>query len=117
MHKAFISVLVAAVLAVGSLAAFGDGPPAVVSLGYFPNLTHAQAVLGVASGDFQSALGADTQLTTKKFNAGPELISALRGGDIDIAYMGPGPALTEWAQTGGKEIRVVAGAAADGVVI
>jgi len=116
MFKAITLLIVAGILSISTDSACGD-TPAEVRLGYFPNLTHAQAVLGVASGDFQNALGAETQLTTKKFNAGPELIAALRGGDIDIAYVGPGPALTEWAQTGGREIRVVAGAAADGVVI
>jgi len=91
--------------------------PAEVRLGYFPNLTHAQAVLGVFSGDFQRALGPDTQLVPEKFNAGPALVSALLAGDVDVAYVGPGPALTAWAQTNGQVIRVVAGAAANGVVI
>ena len=51
-------------------------PLAEVRLGYFANVTHAQAVLGVSSGEFQAALG-PTKLTTKVFNAGPELIEAL----------------------------------------
>jgi NitT/TauT family transport system substrate-binding protein len=112
--RRFLTLL--AVLAFGTPLALGD-TLTEVRLGYFPNLTHAQAVLGVSSGDFQTALGNDIQLTPKKFNAGPALIAALMGGDIDIAYVGPGPALTAWAGSHGKEIRVVAGAAANGVVI
>ena len=104
-----------AVIFMGAGAAWADAP-AAVRLGYFPNLTHAQAVLGVSSGDFQTALG-DIPLETKKFNAGPTLISALLARQIDIAYVGPGPALTAWAVTHGTEFRVVAGAAANGVVI
>ena len=89
---------------------------AELRLGYFANVTHAQAVLGVASGDFQAALGS-TQLKTKIFNAGPELIQALNAGAIDVGYVGPGPVLSTWATSHGQSIRVIAGAAANGVVI
>ena len=89
---------------------------AEVHLGYFANVTHAQAVLGVSTGDFQTALG-DTKLKTFIFNAGPSLIDSLISGDIDIAYVGPGPALTAWARTNGEQVRVIAGAADNGVVI
>jgi NitT/TauT family transport system substrate-binding protein len=91
-------------------------PPAELHLGYFANVTHAQAVLGVSSGDFQKALG-DTKLEPKVFNAGPSLIEALIAGDIDIGYVGPGPAITAWSTTHGQEITVIAGAAANGVLI
>jgi NitT/TauT family transport system substrate-binding protein len=94
------------------------GPPALVELrlGYFANVTHAQAVLGVASGDFQAALGS-TQLKTKVLNAGPALIQAINAGDIDIGYIGPGPVLSAHVASNGEALRVIAGAASDGVVI
>jgi NitT/TauT family transport system substrate-binding protein len=85
-------------------------------LGYFANITHAQAVLEVSSGDLQSALG-QTQLTTKVFNAGPELIQALNAGAIDIGYVGPGPVISADVNSGGQAIRVISGSAANGVVI
>lgn len=87
-----------------------------VRLGYFANLTHAQAVLGVASGDFQNAV-APSHLTTRIFNAGPSLIEALLAGEIDVAYVGPGPALNAQARTHGQGLRVIAGATNDGTVI
>jgi NitT/TauT family transport system substrate-binding protein len=96
-----------------------SSPPAPLPelrLGYFANVTHAQAVLEVASGDLQSALGS-TQLKTKVFNAGPELIEALNAGEIDIGYVGPGPVLNAQAHSNGQALRVIAGAAANGVVI
>jgi NitT/TauT family transport system substrate-binding protein len=99
-----------------STSSSASSPLAVVRLGYFANLTHAQAVLGVSSGDFQKALG-PTQLSTKVFNAGPELVQALNAGAIDIGYVGPGPALSAFANSHGEALRVVAGAAANGVVI
>jgi NitT/TauT family transport system substrate-binding protein len=87
-----------------------------VTIGYFANLTHAQAVLGVASGDFERAV-APFKLETKLFNAGPSLVEALFAGEVDIGYVGPGPALSAYNKSGGKGLRVVAGAAANGVVV
>ncbi|HEV3190652.1 MAG TPA: aliphatic sulfonate ABC transporter substrate-binding protein [Polyangiaceae bacterium] len=87
-----------------------------VKVGYFANLTHAQAVLGVASGDFERAIAPAT-LEAKVFNAGPSLVEALFAGEIDIGYVGPGPALFAHERSGGKGIRVIAGAAANGVVV
>jgi NitT/TauT family transport system substrate-binding protein len=94
----------------------GERAPAELRLGYFANLAHAQAVLGVSSGEFQQALG-PTRLTTRIFNAGPSLIEAMLAGEIDIGYIGPGPVLNAHAKTRGSGIRVIAGAAANGVVI
>ncbi len=89
---------------------------AEIKIGYFANATHAQAVLGVASGDFERAI-APAKLTTRVFNAGPSIIEAMFAGEIDIAYVGPGPALTAFQKSKGNAIRVIAGAASNGVVI
>src|SRR3982750_4120545 len=76
----------------GKTSAAADAP-AEVRIGYFANLTHAQAVLGVASGEFESAIK-PAKLSTRVFNAGPSLIEALFGNEVDIGYVGPGPALS-----------------------
>ena len=60
-----------------------DAPARDVRLGYFPNISHAQALLGVGSGDFAKAL-APNKLVTRTFNAGPSLIESLFAGEIDI---------------------------------
>lgn len=88
----------------------------LLRLGYFANLTHAQALLGVASGDFERAI-APAKLSTNIFNAGPSLIEAILAGEIDMGYIGPGPAINAHTRTYGQGIRAVAGAAANGVVI
>src|SRR5437763_12391573 len=90
--------------------------PTELRLGYFANITHAQAVLGVASGDFERAV-APVRLSTRVFNAGPSLIEALFAGQIDIGYVGPGPVISAHDKTHGQGIRVIAGAAANGVLI
>src|SRR5215212_9179582 len=93
----------------------GSGP-SEVRIGYFANLTHAQAVLGVASKDFDNAV-APAEVTTKVFNAGPSLVEALFAGEIDIGYVGPGPALNAHSKSKGQGIRVLAGVSANGVLI
>jgi NitT/TauT family transport system substrate-binding protein len=96
-----------------------DGPggaPRVVRIGYFANLTHAQAVLGISSGEMARALS-PSKVETRVFNAGPSLVEALFAGEIDIGYVGPGPALAAHARSGGQAIRVIAGAASNGVVV
>jgi NitT/TauT family transport system substrate-binding protein len=94
----------------------GGGDLQNVRVGYFANLTHAQAVLGVASGEYAQAV-APAKLETKIFNAGPSLIEALFAGEIDIGYVGPGPVISAQARSHGQGIRVVAGGAANGVVV
>jgi NitT/TauT family transport system substrate-binding protein len=91
-------------------------PPAEVRIGYFGNLTHAQAVLGVSSGEFGEAIKPSV-LTAKVFNAGPSLIEALLAGEIDVGYVGPGPVLNAHLRGRGKDVRVISAAAANGVLI
>jgi NitT/TauT family transport system substrate-binding protein len=93
-----------------------SAPVAEVRLGFFPNVTHAQAVLGVVSGDFAKAV-TPAKFTPQQFNAGPSLIEALNNHVIDVGYVGPGPATNAFAQSHGEGIRVVSGAADNGVLI
>ena len=90
--------------------------PSEVRIGYFANVTHAQSVLGVASGEFASALVPAT-VSTKVFNAGPSLVEALFAGELDVGYVGPGPAISAHLKSKGQGIRVISGAAANGVLI
>ncbi len=87
-----------------------------VRVGYFANIAHAQAVLGVSSGEFAKAI-APAELETRVFNAGPSLIEALFAGEIDLGYIGPGPAINGYVKSRGQGLRVIAGAAANGVAI
>ncbi len=89
-------------------------PPAgaKLRLGYFPNVTHAQALVGLHEGSFARALGG--RLEARAFNAGPAAMEALLAGDLDVAYVGPGPAAVAFLRTRGEALRVVAGAASGG---
>lgn len=90
--------------------------PAAVRLGYFPNVTHAPALVGVAEGLFQSELG-DIPMETTTFNAGTEAIEAMFAGALDISFIGPNPAINAHAQSGGTAIRIIAGSTSGGAAL
>jgi NitT/TauT family transport system substrate-binding protein len=96
------------------IAAAPPKPAAVIRVGFFPNLTHAQALVGRANGDFQKALGPDVQLEWKAFNAGPSAIEALFANAIDLTYVGPNPTVAGYVRSEGAAVRVIAGATSGG---
>ena len=86
-------------------------------LGYFPNVTHASAIVGVEGGIFQEKLGNNMKLETSTFNAGPQAVEALNSGALDATYIGPNPAINAFAQSGGKAIRIISGATSGGAFL
>ncbi|MEV7616925.1 ABC transporter substrate-binding protein, partial [Streptomyces sp. NPDC089799] len=58
-----------------------------VRIGYFPNLTHATALVGIQEGLIAKELGG-TRIKPQTFNAGPSEIEALNGGSLDIGFIG-----------------------------
>ncbi len=113
----------AAVLAIGLVAtacggADGDGggegsSADTLTLGYFPNITHAPALVGVENGIFDEALG-DVDLATQTFNAGPDAINALFAGEVDATFIGPNPAVNGWSQSDGTALHIIAGSTSRG---
>jgi NitT/TauT family transport system substrate-binding protein len=89
-------------------------PARPLRLGYFPNVTHGQALVGVDDGTFARALGG--RVDPKLFNAGPAAMEALLVGDLDASYVGAGPAVIAWFRSEGG-LRVVAGAVSGGAVL
>ncbi len=112
-----ILVLALALAACGSQSTTNTSSnPITVRLGYFPNLTHAAAIVGYERGTFQKSLGPAVKLVPTTFNAGPAEIEALNSGSIDIAYVGPSPAINGYVKSKGVDLRVIAGASSGGVL-
>lgn len=110
----FAAVLALAIVGCVGLAGCSAGPiDGVLRLGYFPNLTHGQALYGIASGEFQQALG-NTSLQTQEFNAGPTAFESLLAGRVDVIFVGPSPTITAIDRRGLDVIAIVAGAASGG---
>src|SRR3954467_447158 len=119
-----IAALAAAPLVLAAAACGSDSGPAAhadtgsgtadeLRLGYFANLTHAPALIGVQEGLFKKELG-KTALKTQVFNAGPDEVEALFAGALDAAYIGPSPTINAYGQSDGDAVRIIAGAASGG---
>jgi NitT/TauT family transport system substrate-binding protein len=85
-------------------------------IGYYPNINHAQAVIGLGKGDFQRALGNNIEVKTQIFNAGPSAMEALFANQIDVTYIGPGPTINGYARSGGEVLRIISGSTSGGAV-
>jgi len=121
-HKRLVSGLALTVAVMITLAACGQAPAtgssaSVIRVGYFPNITHSQALIGLARGDFQEALGPDVTIQATQFNAGPSVIEALFAGQIDLAYIGPNPAINGYVKSKGEALRIVGGATSGGAAL
>jgi len=94
----------------------------ILRVGYFPNVTHAQGVIGSTltaegKGWFEQRLGNGVTVQWRFYNAGPSAMEALIAGAIDMTYVGPNPALNVYFRSRGEEIRVVAGAVNGGAAL
>lgn len=85
-----------------------------MKIGYFPNLTHATALVGIQEGIIAKELGSTT-VKPSTFNAGPSEIEALNAGSIDIGFIGPSPAINGFTKSKGKSLRIIGGSASGGV--
>ena len=105
--------LISAPISIASAQSLGNEKK-TLRIGYFPNITHAQAVIGLNDGDFQKVLGDNVTVETVKFNAGPSAIESLLADRIDATYIGPNPAINGYLLTDGKDLRVISGASSGG---
>ena len=117
-----LSLLTAACGSSGSAKAGADntnagGEKVTLRLGYFPNVTHAPAMVGLEGGQFASALGSNVTQKTSVFNAGPAAVEALFSKSIDASFVGPNPAINAYSKSKGAAIRVVAGTASGGAFL
>ncbi len=87
--------------------------PTALRLGFFPNLTHGPALVGLQHGELAGAL-APLKVEAKPFNAGPEAMEALFAGALDACYVGPAPAINGYLRSHGEALVIVAGAAING---
>lgn len=84
----------------------------VVRIGFMTNLTHAPAIVGLASGRIEQALG--KRVEPRSFRAGPRVMEALVGDAIDVGVSGPAPVVYTHARHGAGTLRVVSGCCSGG---
>jgi len=88
----------------------------VVNIGYFANINHAPAIIGISSGAFQKALGPSTTIVPFLFPSGGPEMTALLAGKLDMAYVGPSPAVNAFIQSNEGGLVILAGVSSGGAV-
>lgn len=91
-------------------------PRKTIRIGFFPNLTHSQAVYGYATGDFEKAFDDEYSIKWLNFNSGPSEIEAMFADEVDIGYIGPIPAINGFIKSDG-DITIIAGATMNGTLL
>lgn len=120
-YKIIFLLLMALIISIFLLAGCGtkekvNSDVKTIKVGFFPNITHAQALVGLADGTFQKHLGNKVKIKTHVFNAGPTAVEAMLAGGLDLAYMGPVPAMNgAWKSNGNMQI--IAGSCEGGAIL
>ncbi len=100
--------------ATSSATADSGASPVTVRLGFLTNITHASALVGLKNGYFTKALGSAGTVKPTAFASGTQETTALLAGQLDVAYVGPNPAINAWQKSNGTAIRVISGSAEGG---
>ncbi len=85
-----------------------------IRIAYFPNIGHAVPIVGVENGLFEGAIGNMTKIETRVFDSGPQAVESLFAGSVDVAYVGPGPAINGFLNSENGNVKILAGAASGG---
>ena len=89
------------------------GKTTEINVGYFNNVTHAQALYMKAQGTLDKAFDGKAAVKWTSFNAGPSEVEALFSGNIDIGYIGPVPAISANVKSKG-DVSLISGASQAG---
>ncbi|MFZ8908803.1 MAG: ABC transporter substrate-binding protein [Nitrosopumilaceae archaeon] len=109
-----IGVILVAI-AIGMVADSGsDANDKNLRVAFFPNIGHAIPVVGMEKGIFEDNLGNATSIEPKLFDSGPQVIESLYANSIDIAYVGPGPAINGFLKSENHDVVILSGAASGG---
>ncbi|MBV9794822.1 MAG: ABC transporter substrate-binding protein [Actinobacteria bacterium] len=87
-----------------------------VRLGLLANITHAPALIALQKGYFTKDLGKN-KLTSTVYNTGTLETTAILAGQLDVAYVGPNPAINAFQKSGGTAIKIISGVATGGASV
>jgi NitT/TauT family transport system substrate-binding protein len=107
------AILAAAVALMALLVAGcgGQGPADSVRVGFLLNVTHGPALIALQR-EFADGL-AGLPVEEQIFATGPEAVSALLGGSLDVGYLGPGPYVLAESRAPGR-LRLLGGVVTGG---
>lgn len=85
-------------------------------IGYFPNITHSQALIMKDQGVLEKRLDGKYEVKWTSFNAGPAEVEALFAGELDMGFIGPVPAISAYVKSQGEFV-IVSGVANGGAML
>ncbi len=85
-----------------------------IRIAYFPNIGHAIPIVGMEKGFFEANIGEQPRIETRVFDSGPQAIESLFANSVDLAYVGPGPAINGFLNSENHNVKILAGAASGG---
>lgn len=105
----------AAAVAIGAAAALGAAPAEgeSVRVAFLPSVSHAIPIVGLERGTFAGAMD-PARIDALVLDSGTQAVQSLMAGSLDLAYVGPGPAVNAFVRSGG-EVVILSGAAGGGV--
>ena len=98
----------------GLTPALAQQPGSSVRIGFFPNVSHAPALVAYEQG-FYTANLPGVKVEIKEFVSGTTLSEAFAAGALDIGLIGPGPLINAAAR--GMPVQIIAGASQAGTVL
>ena len=112
----FAGIMVIAVISI-TLAIYDSGQSEQenkIRVAFFPNVGHVVPIVGLETGIFADGLGNQILIEPKIFDSGPQVIEAMFANSVDIAYVGPGPAINGFLKSEKHDVKILAGAASGG---
>lgn len=109
-----VAILVLLTVSVFALDFNNDSRENAVRIAYFANIGHAIPIVGIEQGFFEQSLGDEIQIETRIFDSGPQAIESLFANSVDLAYVGPGPAINGFLNSEDHNVKILAGAASGG---
>ncbi|GGJ87654.1 ABC transporter substrate-binding protein [Lentibacillus kapialis] len=99
----------------GSGDASGNKERETVTIGYFPNLNHAPAMVAKQKEMYQDHLGENVTVEYQTFPDGSTFMKALAAGEIQGGLVGPGPAINSFIS--GVDVQIIGASSTGGTVI
>jgi len=113
ISASIVGIILLSVLGV-SLNSTDESNENKIRIAYFPNIGHAIPIVGMEKGFFETSMGNTTKIETRVFDSGPQAIESLFANSIDLAYVGPGPAINGFLNSENHNVKILAGAASGG---
>jgi NitT/TauT family transport system substrate-binding protein len=113
ISASIVGIILLSVLGV-SLSSTDESNEHKIRIAYFPNIGHAIPIVGMEKGFFEANVGEQVKIETRVFDSGPQAIESLFANSIDLAYVGPGPAINGFLNSENHNVKILAGAASGG---